>query len=171
VTPVGLYPSIRDIRPGTEVFCTLSQCRKSDNCVLLSRRCNIGLGLSTERWGKWGLSSSGSFQGGNAGDGFFESVTAHLRHGLPTDAERRPRGLAVEGAFIPVVEVGAACAGRLAVGHVGNGRGDRRCDAARATLSAVHHDLRIIEAARRSLVEQAAVPGGQPGRGSYRCRS
>ena len=75
------------------------------------------------------------FQGGNAPDGFFESVAADLRCGLPADAECRPRGFAIEGAFIPVVKVGAACSGRLAVGHAGDRSGDGRCNAARAAFS------------------------------------
>jgi hypothetical protein len=114
--------------------------------------------------GGWGHLRGGSFQGCDVANGFFKAAAAHLRHGLPTDAECGPLGLAVESAFIPVIQVGASHARRLAVGHIGNGGGDRRRNAARAALSAIHHGVLPIEVARRSRAGRAAVRAGQPGR-------
>lgn len=93
------------------------------------------------------LSSGGLFQGRDAGHGLLKGVTAHFRRGLPTDTEGGPLGLAEEDAFVPAGEIGASSAGRLAAGHVGHRRGNRRCDATRAALPAIHRWLRFTEAA------------------------
>ena len=172
MTPVGLHAShqgsqsIRGVlRP------SVKHCIVRPIIACLGRQLLHSIRFSQGPVGDGGYSGGGAFQSRNAAHGLFEGVTAYLGHRLPAAAEGRPFGFAIESAFIAVIQVGTARAGRFAVGHVGNSGGDRRCNAARAALPAVHHDLPLIEAVRRIRAERARVCAGQLEPGWCRCRS
>ena len=89
--------------------------------------------------------SSGSgalLERGQPGDRRSRRITAHLMRGLQARADRRPIRASEDQTLTLGTELNAGHAGRLALRHAGNRRGNGRRGAARPATGAALHRLR-----------------------------